>query len=462
MFPSIPTRKMPTTSVTPSLFLPNARRTFTRLPPFRPPVLAQKSTLSISSLSNPPRSPIAHLQPFTTISARWKEARKTDKVKSEAAKIEAGLEKARKKKLEAHPEEVTTTSSMTPLFEGPPKPSSRGGAADEPDMLKGLKSEFRTIKETFALKEVPKEVYYIGLGGVFPYAGISAATLYLAWDINYAHHNGIGYLVSMETAEHILHFSEPVQVGLGAVILSFLGAVHWGLEMAEYGGKHGYRRYALSVLAPVLAWPTILLPFHYALITQFLGFTGMYFADSTVTGWGWAPPWYMTYRFILTLVVGASIVATLIGRGQIGGQVSKAPGPASYLQELRDSQWENLQKEEDERRRKLRQEGAEKKKQKAAKEKPKDDEEEKEEENNETKENEEEDSGDARQSADPGKRAKGDGPGKQGVYSNDKQGATGGKGDKTSTAFEPLEPSGEKKNDVKPAPEGRENTKPRG
>lgn len=61
----------------------------------------------------------------------------------------------------------------------------------------------------------------------------------------------------------------------------------------------------------------MLLPFEHALIIQFLGFVGMYLADSRATSRGWSPQWYMTYRFILTLVVGASIVITLIGRGQV-------------------------------------------------------------------------------------------------------------------------------------------------
>ncbi|PUU75016.1 hypothetical protein B9Z19DRAFT_996597 [Tuber borchii] len=414
-------RKIPTTSVARSHFLPNARRSFFSRPlPSRTLVLAHKSPLCLSRAWRP-RSSMAHLQPFTTASLTWKQAPKTNKVKPEAAKLEAEFEKARQKKLEAHPEEVTTTSSMTPIFGGGPKAPPKRESLDEIDMLGGLKSDLHVIKETFALREVPKEVYYIGLGGTVPYAGVSALTLYLAWDINYAHHHGIGYLVSAETAQQVLLFVEPLQVGLGAVILSFLGAVHWGLEMAEYGGKHGYQRYALSILAPVLAWPTILLPFDYALITQFLGFTGMYFADSTATGWGWAPQWYMTYRFILTFVVGASIVVTLVGRGQIEGEASQVPGPASYLQNLRDSQWENLQKEEDERRRKSRKEGVEEKQKKAAKANPKDD-----------------DSGGItsegqgdKQAANPGERAQ---------------------GESNSTESEPAEPSGEK-NAVKPAPE---------
>ena len=100
-------------------------------------------------------------------------------------------------------------------------------------------------------------------------------------------------------------------------ILSFLGAVHWGLEWAGYGGKFGYRRYAAGVIAPAVAWPTLLLPVEYALISQFLAFTFLYYNDARAAATGRAPHWYGMYRFVLTFVVGASIVATLIGREQI-------------------------------------------------------------------------------------------------------------------------------------------------
>jgi hypothetical protein len=87
--------------------------------------------------------------------------------------------------------------------------------------------------------------------------------------------------------------------------------------MAQYGGKYPYHRYLIGVIAPALAWPTVFLPLDYALLVQFVGFVGMYFADSQATTWGWAPRWYMTYRFILTFVVGACMIMTLIGRGQV-------------------------------------------------------------------------------------------------------------------------------------------------
>jgi len=60
---------------------------------------------------------------------------------------------------------------------------------------------------------------------------------------------------------------------------------------------------------------------------------------------GWAPPWYSTYRFVLTFVVGASIVASLIGRGQIADLVTKPPGPADRMRAVRALQLEQLKKE---------------------------------------------------------------------------------------------------------------------
>lgn len=136
-------------------------------------------------------------------------------------------------------------------------------------------------------------------------------------------------------------------------IISFLGAIHWGLEWAKYGGTHGYRRYAIGVIAPAIAWPTILLPVEYALIAQFLAFNFLYFADARATVKGWAPSWYTTYRFVLTFVVGASIVVSLIGRGQIVDKINRLPGPADRIKALRDSQMQSLEEEEKMKRAKL-------------------------------------------------------------------------------------------------------------
>jgi hypothetical protein len=105
----------------------------------------------------------------------------------------------------------------------------------------------------------------------------------------------------------------------------------------------------IGVAAPAVAWPTIFMPVEYALITQFVSFNFLYFADARVTVRGWCPPWYSTYRFVLTFIVGASIVASLVGRGQIVSADHRLKSSVDYVKEDRDKQWEALEREEKER-----------------------------------------------------------------------------------------------------------------
>ena len=133
-------------------------------------------------------------------------------------------------------------------------------------------------------------------------------------------------------------------------ILSFLGAIHWGLEWAKYGVEQGYPRYSIGVISTALAWPTILLPVEYALISQFLIFNFLYYTDSRASKRGWAPGWYGVYRFVLTFIVGASIVVSLIGRGQVSDRVGRLPGPADRVRQLREQQAVEAENEEEARR----------------------------------------------------------------------------------------------------------------
>ena len=129
-------------------------------------------------------------------------------------------------------------------------------------------------------------------------------------------------------------------------IISFLGAIHWGLEWAGFGGHQGYPRYAIGIVATAAAWPTLLLSAEVGLIAQFLAFTFLYYADARASTRGWAPSWYSTYRFVLTFIVGASIVASHIGRGQIADLVTKPPGPADRMRALRQTQAQDLERQE--------------------------------------------------------------------------------------------------------------------
>lgn len=76
----------------------------------------------------------------------------------------------------------------------------------------------KVIKETFTLDEVPREALYFGLAGVIPYVATSINTCYLAWEINSQALGGSGFLLSSDTASLLLHLTEPIQVGYGAVV----------------------------------------------------------------------------------------------------------------------------------------------------------------------------------------------------------------------------------------------------
>jgi len=109
----------------------------------------------------------------------------------------------------------------------------------------------------------------------------------------------------------ILDRALNIQVTYGAVMLSFLGALHWGMEFAGFGGHKGYSRLALGAAPVIYAWPTLALDPTMALIAQWVGFTGLWYADLRATSAGWAPKWYSQYRFYLSLLVGTSIIGTL-------------------------------------------------------------------------------------------------------------------------------------------------------
>ncbi|KAF2754004.1 hypothetical protein EJ05DRAFT_480018 [Pseudovirgaria hyperparasitica] len=234
----------------------------------------------------------------------------------------------------SNPAIVATDSSIHPVLGevGAQEPEK------DVDMMAGVKSDLTVIKETFSLEAVPKEAIAVGLAGVIPYLVTSLSTVYCAAEINANAIHGSGYLMSGQSADLLLQIIEPMQIGYGAVIISFLGAIHWGLEWAKYGGSQGFKRYAIGIVAPAIAWPTIMLSPIFALSTQFLAFTYLYYADSRASKRGWAPTWYPVYRFVLTFIVGASIIITLIGKGQIiEDHHSRLPNPVDRIRAFRDN-----------------------------------------------------------------------------------------------------------------------------
>lgn len=95
-----------------------------------------------------------------------------------------------------------------------------------------------------------------------------------------------------ESALQALHLVEHVQITYGAIILSFLGAIHWGMEFSRFQGTFGYSRLALGVIPVLYAWPTTFLAHGTALVAQWFGFTGTWLLDQKASTNGWSGYFY--------------------------------------------------------------------------------------------------------------------------------------------------------------------------
>jgi hypothetical protein len=104
-------------------------------------------------------------------------------------------------------------------------------------------------------------------------------------------------------------------LGYGVVILSFVGALHWGFAMAwgALGCQERRRLFIWSVLPALLAWIAMLLapPMGYALLVA--GFIAHYSQDLRLVRLipGALPDWYLPLRTRLT--VGACVCLAVGG-----------------------------------------------------------------------------------------------------------------------------------------------------
>ncbi|KAG6810286.1 hypothetical protein H0H92_012584 [Tricholoma furcatifolium] len=124
-----------------------------------------------------------------------------------------------------------------------------------------------------------------------PYMAASGITVYLAHSAGMAA-SGLDTTLDPGVALTLLDQALNIQVTYGAVMLSFLGALHWGMEFAGYGGQKGYPRLILGSVPVLFAWPTLALQPMVALVWQWFGFTALWYADAKVTALGWRTSYY--------------------------------------------------------------------------------------------------------------------------------------------------------------------------
>jgi hypothetical protein len=160
-----------------------------------------------------------------------------------------------------------------------------------------------------SLADVPRPALWLGFAGLLPFAAGALAV----WILPGTH----------QLAGYALY----AQMAYAACILSFMGAVHWGLAMAGTGvagpGATGdshagmtWQRAGGSVVPPLLAWVALVMAPLPGLVLLILAFAGLFWADVAAIRAGQAPAWYLPLRRALTsgvvLLLGASLLRVVL------------------------------------------------------------------------------------------------------------------------------------------------------
>ena len=134
--------------------------------------------------------------------------------------------------------------------------------------------------------------------------------------------------VALATALHLLDDTSFPQYAFalatyGAVILSFLGGIHWGMAIAAPKSNSSAlaanatmgkaadtlgRHLGLSVVPSLVGWGALFLLTPMALVVLALAFAMMLWFDLRASQNGEAPSWYPKLRWPLTLTVVASLL----------------------------------------------------------------------------------------------------------------------------------------------------------
>lgn len=110
-------------------------------------------------------------------------------------------------------------------------------------------------------------------------------------------------------------FAEGALIAYGAVILGFLGAVHWGLALRAPPGEApmGPARLMAGVVPALLGWLALLLPDVFALPLLALAILGTAGVEQWAQGQGLVPGEYMLLRWVLSISAALCLMAPLTG-----------------------------------------------------------------------------------------------------------------------------------------------------
>jgi len=100
-------------------------------------------------------------------------------------------------------------------------------------------------------------------------------------------------------------------IAYAAVILSFMGAIHWGLAMSKTDNKQS-KYFIASVIPALAAWFSLLTTEFFSLIILLTGFILLISYDLAVGKSQGFPGWYIPMRIRLTFIVVLSLIGALV------------------------------------------------------------------------------------------------------------------------------------------------------
>lgn len=109
----------------------------------------------------------------------------------------------------------------------------------------------------------------------------------------------------------------PALAAYGATILSFLGAVHWGLALRAPPAEAPalWPRLGLGVLPALVAWVALLLPVRPGLLLLAAGALAVAAVETAAARRGLVPPGYLRLRWTLSIGAGACLLVGALAAG---------------------------------------------------------------------------------------------------------------------------------------------------
>lgn len=149
---------------------------------------------------------------------------------------------------------------------------------------------------TAVRSQVPPAAKWLGASGVIPFITLAIAVLFLEG-------------ADQEAAYFAI-------ASYGAVILSFLGGIHWGLAVADGDqvavDAANFIRLGGSVVPSLIGWGALFLSTSTGLLVLAAAFAGMLLFDWHASRKAHAPRWYPKLRWPLTTVVVVSLVSAAV------------------------------------------------------------------------------------------------------------------------------------------------------